>query len=88
MKVVEHHSVEQLRVLFLQESRARIAQWIWIVWLARLGKTEPEITAGSGLENLCHYFRSHCWSNWSYQDYDDLSRSPQPPGANTRACPN
>lgn len=29
----------------------------------------PEL---NGIENLWHYLRSHCWSNRSYENYDDL----------------
>lgn len=49
MKVVEHHSADQLQMLFRRESEARVAKRIWIVWQARLGKSEPEITASIGL---------------------------------------
>lgn len=49
MKVVEHHSADQLQMLFRREPEARVAKRIWIVWQARLGKSEPEITASIGL---------------------------------------
>lgn len=49
MKVVEHHSADQLQMLFRRESEARVAKRIWIVWQARLGKSEPVITASIGL---------------------------------------
>jgi len=26
----------------------------------------------NGIENLWHYLRSHCWSNRTYRDYDEL----------------
>ena len=49
MTVVERHSAEELQGLFRQEKSARLAKRIWIVWQARLGRTEPEITAAIGL---------------------------------------
>jgi transposase len=49
MTVVEHHSVEELQDLFRREKNARVAKRIWIVWQARVGLTEPQITAGIGL---------------------------------------
>ena len=45
MNVVEHQSAEELQALFRQETNARMAKRVWIVWQARLGKIEPEITA-------------------------------------------
>ena len=45
MTVEEHHSAEELERLFREEKSARMAKRIWIVWQARLGRTEPEITA-------------------------------------------
>ena len=45
MTVEEHHSAEELERLFCEEKSARMAKRIWIVWQARLGRTEPEITA-------------------------------------------
>lgn len=49
MTVVEHHSVEGLQALFRKEANAQIAKRVWIVWQARLGKIEPEITTAIGL---------------------------------------
>ncbi len=49
MTVVEHHSVDELQALFRRETNARMAKRIWIIWQARLGKIEPEITAAIGL---------------------------------------
>lgn len=49
MTVVEHHSVGELQELFRREKDARLARRIWIVWQARAGLTEPQITAGIGL---------------------------------------
>lgn len=49
MTVVEHHSAEALQELFRREREARVAKRIWIVWQARLGRTEPEITRTIGL---------------------------------------
>ena len=49
MTVVEHHSVVELQELFRQEKNARIAKRIWMVWQARTGLTEPQITVGIGL---------------------------------------
>ena len=49
MTVVEHHSVGELQELFRQEKDARISKRIWMVWQARSGLTEPQITAGIGL---------------------------------------
>lgn len=49
MTVVEHHSAEELQLLFRQERDARVAKRIWIAWQARRGSTEPEITAAIGL---------------------------------------
>ena len=49
MIVVEHHSAEELQLLFRQERDARVAKRIWIAWQARRGSTEPEITAAIGL---------------------------------------
>lgn len=49
MKVVEHHSVEELRRLFQRERDARLAKRLWVVWQARIGLTEPQITASAGL---------------------------------------
>lgn len=49
MTVVEHHSVDELQGLFRQEKNAPVAKRIWIVWQARLGRTEPQITAAIGL---------------------------------------
>ncbi len=45
MTVEEHHSVIDLERLFREEKSAQLAKRIWIVWQARLGRTEPEITA-------------------------------------------
>ena len=45
MTVEEHHSVKDLERLFREEKSAQLAKRIWIVWQARLGRTEPEITA-------------------------------------------
>lgn len=50
MTVVEHHSVDELQELFRQEKNAPMAKRIWIAWQARLGQTEPQITAGIGLK--------------------------------------
>ena len=49
MTIVEHHSAEELQGLFRQEKDARVAKRIWIAWQARLGRTEPQITAAIGL---------------------------------------
>jgi transposase len=49
MIVVEHHSADELQVLFRQERDVRVAKRIWIAWQARRGSTEPEITAAIGL---------------------------------------
>lgn len=49
MTVVEHHLVGELQELFRQEKDARIAKRIWMVWQARAGLTEPQITAGIGV---------------------------------------
>ena len=45
MTVEEHYSAEELERLFREEKSARMAKRIWIVWQARLNRTEPEITA-------------------------------------------
>jgi transposase len=39
------------------------------VTLLRLPPCSPELNP---IENLWHYLRSHCWSNRSYRDYDEL----------------
>ncbi len=39
------------------------------VTLISLPPYSPEC---NGIENLWHYFRSHCWSNRTYQNYDEL----------------
>lgn len=44
MIVAEHHSIEQLEQLFKSQSDARVAKRIWIVWQAKAGKTQPEIS--------------------------------------------
>ena len=49
MTIVEHHSAEELQGLFRQEKDARVAKRIWIAWQARLGSTEPQITAAIGM---------------------------------------
>ena len=49
MTVVEHHSVDELQELFRREKDARVSKRIWMVWQARLGLTEPQITASIGL---------------------------------------
>lgn len=49
MTVVEHHSVDELQELFRQEKDARLAKRIWMVWQARTGRTQPQITAGIGM---------------------------------------
>jgi len=49
MTVVEHHSVDELQELFRREKDARVSKRIWMVWQARLGLTEPQITAGIGM---------------------------------------
>ena len=49
MTLVEHHSLDELQQLFRQEKEARIARRIGVVWQARAGLTEPQITAGIGL---------------------------------------
>ena len=48
MTIVEHHSAEELQGLFRQEKDARMAKRIWVAWQARLGSTEPQITAAIG----------------------------------------
>ncbi len=45
MTVVEHHSVDELQGLFRQAKDAQVAKRTWIVWQARLGRIEPQITA-------------------------------------------
>lgn len=49
MTVVKHHTLEELQRLFRSAKDARLAKRLWIVWQARLGQTEPEITAAIGL---------------------------------------
>jgi transposase len=49
MTVVEHHSVDELQELFRREKDARVSKRIWMVWQARTGQTEPQITAGIGM---------------------------------------
>ena len=49
MTVVEHHSMGELQELFRREKDARLAKRIWMVWQARAGLTEPQITASIGL---------------------------------------
>lgn len=49
MTIAEYHSAEELQQLFREEKSARVAKRIWIVWQARQGRTEPEITAGISL---------------------------------------
>jgi transposase len=49
MTVVEHHSMGELQELFRREKDARLAKRIWVVWQARAGLTEPQITASIGL---------------------------------------
>lgn len=49
MTVVEHHSVDDLQGLFRQAKDAGVAKRTWIVWQARLGRTEPQITAAIGM---------------------------------------
>ncbi len=49
MTVVEHHSVDELQELFRREKDARVSMRIWMVWQARSGLTEPQITAGIGM---------------------------------------
>ena len=49
MTVVEHHSVDELQELFRREKDARVSKRIWMVWQARLGLTEPQITASIGM---------------------------------------
>ncbi len=49
MTIVEHHSAEELQGRFRQEKDARVAKRIWVVWQARLGNTEPQITAAIGM---------------------------------------
>ena len=49
MTVVEHHSMEELQRLFRAAKDARLSKRLWIVWQARLGQTEPKITAAIGL---------------------------------------
>jgi hypothetical protein len=48
MTVVEHHSMEELQRLFRAAKDARLAKRLWIVWQARRGQTESEITAANG----------------------------------------
>ena len=49
MTVVEHHSVEDLCALHARETDPRQAKRLWIIWQARLGRTEPQITAAIGM---------------------------------------
>lgn len=49
MTVVEHHCVDELQELFRREKDARVSKRIWMVWQARTGLTEPQITAGIGM---------------------------------------
>lgn len=49
MTVVEHHSVDELQELFRQEKDARVSKRIWIVWQARAGRIEPQITESIGM---------------------------------------
>ena len=53
MTIAEYHSAEELKQLFREEKSTRIAKRIWIVWQARLGRTEPEITAEISLARRC-----------------------------------
>ena len=39
------------------------------ITLIPLPPYSPEL---NGIENLWHYLRSHCWSNRTYRDYDEL----------------
>jgi len=42
------------------------------VTLVPLPPYSPELNP---VENLWHYFRSHYWSNRTYEDYDDLRQA-------------
>ena len=49
MTVVEHHSLDELSTLHARETDARQSKRLWIIWQARLGRTEPQITAAVGM---------------------------------------
>ena len=49
MTVVEHHSVDELQEFFRREKDARVSKRIWMVWQARSGLTEPQITTAIGM---------------------------------------
>lgn len=49
MTVIEHHSLDELCTLFQSETETRQAKRIWIIWQARQGRTEPQITAAVGM---------------------------------------
>lgn len=49
MTVVQHHSLEDLCALYTRETDPRQAKRIWIIWQARQGRTEPQITAAVGM---------------------------------------
>ena len=48
MNVTEHHTVEQLHTLYRTTTNARLARRIQAVWLARRGRTCPEIMEITG----------------------------------------
>lgn len=41
--------MDELQELFRREKDARVSKRIWMVWQARLGLTQPQITAGIGM---------------------------------------
>ncbi|RLS36959.1 MAG: helix-turn-helix domain-containing protein [Planctomycetota bacterium] len=49
MTVVDHHSLDELRARFERETDPRQSKRIWIIWQARQGRTEPQITAAVGM---------------------------------------
>ena len=48
MNVTEHHTLEQLHTLYRTTTEARLARRIQAVWLARRGRTCPEIMEVTG----------------------------------------
>ena len=84
MTVEEHHSAEEFERLFREEKSARMAKRIWIVWQARLGHTEPEITAEISLACRTVQQCVRCYNTAGFAGLQDrVGRGLKPPLSRT-----
>ena len=79
MIVSEHHSMAELEGHFKAETDARLAKRIWIVWQARAGKTQPEISKAISLSRrtVQHWVRRY--NDHGIDGLGNQPRSGRPP---------